>query len=800
MVSNYIIAKFQISEDVSLMAMIDNDTIHFFDRSGNDVQRDILTLPDVFVINFIDGENRAFYLVEEKECITQGCLYVINKENKVIFTSAIEDAYNVYTRITNNSIIIGVSEIETESDILIPSSSSGKLIDNNQLTNKKLIGIRHNYYLLSEESEDSDEYYLYALRPKFYDTDEPDFVFVQKFHADFLILWKSNIVYYNNNSGNSVNVKAYGAEGYYWETPNEQSFNVDIDLKSVNWKNDVQILYDNDSIILHHIKASTDYKGFTIVIEQVEYGKFRLCNQKKIGKYYNETIELYANSLILLNNPSGFFIHNRNGNVIAKAEKDYDYQKQRVSITDYAIIDRRLSEPWIKSPIQNNYTRYGIISTETLEIVVPTNFNKIDFIVLEAPSTKHYRTKGEYEIYIKVCLETIDKYKKSIENWGLFKHSECIIPCFYRSIDVIRLKSNFIFILEQQDGLKGIFYKDKTITQCIYERITELGCYLLMNRTDGMIDILYIDKESIKLYEHISSVTPSSVQLNFLKDRYINNESLIVFQNDKYGLICKGQFVAECIYDKIELINVNPNYDDCFNQYAYNPLWFILQKDNKNGLFGTHGIMTDIIYDEVDVIDWRTYHPKRNYSVVPIREFVLELDGKYYTAKEKNPICDNSEQIFRGFISPDELVFSHEDETCLEFYTYRGEKRDIAVFDSDGDSVDMDDYNDIESMYSDCEYALPIPAVWRIKKIQVNISEYKYIFSFPKNRIINNPFYKDIDDEDEEDDGDSYYHDYDYPDKTDYERDTYYALGGDDYDEWRNNGGNLDDMMDGMGY
>ena len=34
----------------------------------------------------------------------------------------------------------------------------------------------------------------------------------------------------------------------------------------------------------------------------------------------------------------------------------------------------------------------------------------------------------------------------------------------------------------------------------------------------------------------------------------------------------------------------------------------------------------------------------------------------------------------------------------------------------------------------------------------------------------------------------------------DYERDTFYALGGDDYDEWRNNGGNLDDMMDGMGF
>ena len=34
----------------------------------------------------------------------------------------------------------------------------------------------------------------------------------------------------------------------------------------------------------------------------------------------------------------------------------------------------------------------------------------------------------------------------------------------------------------------------------------------------------------------------------------------------------------------------------------------------------------------------------------------------------------------------------------------------------------------------------------------------------------------------------------------DYERDTYYALGEDDYARWRDQGGNLDDMMDGMGY
>ena len=746
MVSHYIIAKFQTSEDVSLMAMIDDDTIHFFDNSGNDVQRDNLTLPDVFVLNFIDGENRAFHLVKEKECITQGSLYVINRDNKVIFTSISEEEYNVYTRISNNSIIIGVSEIRTESDILIPSNSFGKLIDNNQLTNKKLIGIRHNYYLFSEESEGSNEYYLYALRPKFYDTDEPKFTYVRKFYGDFLLLWEStnllNVISYNRNSENAVNIKAYDAGGYYWDSPEEQSFRIDIDLKNVNWTKDVQILYDEDSIILHHTNASANYNGFTIVIEQIGYGKFKLCNQNRLSDFWNVKIDSYANSLIKFDSGwlHGISIFDRNGNKIAKVEGGYDYVKKRPHISDYAVFVGNLSIPKIKSPF-NTSVKFGVISTEDLEMLVPPNYNKVDFIVLGEPTQKQYRQKGTYEIYIKVCFETINQQKELTENWGLFKHSEYVIPCFYKSIDVIRLKGNFIFILEQQDGLKGVFYKDKIITQCIYERITELGCYLLMNRTDGMIDILYIDKELIKLYEHISSVTPSSVRLKFLKDRYINNESLIVFQNDKYGLICKGQFVAECIYDKIELINVNPNYDDCFNQYAYNPLWFVLQKDNKNGLFGTHGIMTDIIYDEVDVIDWRTYHPKRNYSVVPIREFVLELDGKYYTAKEKKPICDNSELIFRGFISPGELVFSDEDETCLEFYTYRGEKRDIAVFDSDGDYVNIDDEDDIESMYSGCYYAVPIPTAWSDANVQVDIQEKEFVFSFWENKIVYNPLY-----------------------------------------------------------
>ncbi len=42
------------------------------------------------------------------------------------------------------------------------------------------------------------------------------------------------------------------------------------------------------------------------------------------------------------------------------------------------------------------------------------------------------------------------------------------------------------------------------------------------------------------------------------------------------------------------------------------------------------------------------------------------------------------------------------------------------------------------------------------------------------------------------------YDDYYYEDE--YERDTYYALGGEDYEEFKRRGGSIDDMMDALGF
>ena len=68
----------------------------------------------------------------------------------------------------------------------------------------------------------------------------------------------------------------------------------------------------------------------------------------------------------------------------------------------------------------------------------------------------------------------------------------------------------------------------------------------------------------------------------------------------------------------------------------------------------------------------------------------------------------------------------------------------------------------------------------------------KYVFSFSDNKVIKNPLF--------EEQNFGYISDDYVEDTYDYERDTYYALGGTDYDAFKERGGDIDDMMDRMGF
>ena len=806
--SDFIVAPVLITEDKPCMAMISEGFIHIFDNSGKEIEREDLGLPEVCVLNFNDGANRSFALIQEKEVVSTGILYVIDRDNKVIFTSKDLD-YNVYSRITDNTIILGVEEVNKASDVLIPTPIGGRLIENNKLTNYELVGAIGIYYLFSEIVEGNHAYILYALETEcmidpeknkyIYNEDEYiysvciHFHFVNRFQYKVISLWETkyrmNIIGYEDRG--FITIKGYDKDTYYGGICHiNKRFPIECDLTAIDWEKDIQVLWDQESIILHHKNVSGDIKGFTLIIEYDTHDdSFTLCNQRYLGKYWHETIERYTNSLILLKEPHCDTIYDRCGNIVTQINKGYDYQNNRAEITDYAIIRADLSVPKMKSPLKHCYARYGVISTETLAMVVPPNFSEIDYIVLEQPSCKHCREKGTYEVYIKVCIEGINKQNESILLWGLYKDSECLLPCFYKSIEIRRFEDSFIFIIENHEGLKGVFHGGKVVSGCMYESIEELDYYLLMTRTDGKIDVIYFEKEGIKFFENFSSVLPASIVLNYTKKKYINKEAIIVLQNDKYGIICHGQWVVECGYDEIALINANPNMHGV--RLSSNPLWFMLRKGNKVGVYGTEGTKTDIIYNQVNVIDWHTFHPDREGN--DSRYFILRLDEGFYTTEEMTLICNDKNLVFRGFLSSTVLVFAGCDGRTLQLYDYNGTQKDYVVVDSNGVIV-FTSTSSSDAICSQGKYA--------VIQDSGSYCSYKHkelAFSFEENKIVYNPFFHDIY-EDEDNGDDNEFCSTDYPDDTDYERDTYYALGGDDYDEWRNNGGNLDDMMDGMGF
>ena len=121
----------------------------------------------------------------------------------------------------------------------------------------------------------------------------------------------------------------------------------------------------------------------------------------------------------------------------------------------------------------------------------------------------------------------------------------------------------------------------------------------------------------------------------------------------------------------------------------------------------------------------------------------------------------------------------------MELFDYQGKSREYDVVDSEGNSLDKNEIDTCNDKYAVLLY---------FNMYSQDYTTEEYVFSFSENKIVNSPFYQ----EDEEDECDDY-EPTGIEDDYDYERDTYYALGGDDYDSFKENGGSIDDMMDRMG-
>lgn len=239
----------------------------------------------------------------------------------------------------------------------------------------------------------------------------------------------------------------------------------------------------------------------------------------------------------------------------------------------------------------------------------------------------------------------------------------------------------------------------------------------------------------------------------------INNDEIILLdksqcnmiirwkRDSKYGLICNGKICLSNIFQSIEIKNGN----------------IIIGNKDKIGFY------------------------------IPAKEYLSPIQFDTISCIRNNiVIADNN--IFQIIGNETKQLTAFDDDYVYEDSTdehYMFKKHELSR------KTSVDDYicyrvinNTIE------EVAVEDLNPYDIDELKgYNIRNEKfYIINGYLYYNVKNDCFVGLEDMIEEDFGSVYEDDYDY------ERDTFYALGGEDYDEWKNNGGNLDDMMDGMGF
>lgn len=160
------------------------------------------------------------------------------------------------------------------------------------------------------------------------------------------------------------------------------------------------------------------------------------------------------------------------------------------------------------------------------------------------------------------------------------------------------------------------------------------------------------------------------------------------------------------------------------------------------------------------------------------QDFVL-ADNKLYKISDNSItlVKDMDGYTYIGGIENGHLfLINNEDKSYCSSYIY--------LWLNKGDYKEHYDVEDIEDYYDENSYEMR-----KIKWYYFPIITFGgYFYSIKEN-----VFSKEISDFWGESGSSS-------PDNWNYERDTYYALGGNDYDRWKEEGGDIDSMMDGLGY
>lgn len=327
--------------------------------------------------------------------------------------------------------------------------------------------------------------------------------------------------------------------------------------------------------------------------------------------------------------------------------------------------------------------------------------------------------------------------------------------------------------------------------QALTDRLLE-AVYANNKKINSSIVLLSITENSIKIQNHYRTVEPDSFGMSdFFRVRLISDDK----HKALFGLVDRnGKEIIPPEYDYIEFP-------------LFNKSTFI--KDGKAGWISLTD-MSEHIYPKYSQI--KSFY--NNCAIVSIGELSIRClsDDRYESGWDEACDCPmyspcKTEDIYCGIPTISYKYRKHKEgvissvgeiiiDAIYEEIKYFNNSFIVCknglwgMANHDGKiivPIEFDGY-DVESEYFDNDSTKDASIVFH------DFNRANLYFYNSDGSLIHSESSKDFWRRHPSDD------DYDHTDNYDYDRDTFYALGGDDYVRFKDNGGNIDEMMDGMGY
>ncbi|WP_298106669.1 hypothetical protein [uncultured Bacteroides sp.] len=455
--------------------------------------------------------------------------------------------------------------------------------------------------------------------------------------------------------------------------------------------------------------------------------------------YYKAKVLRCAHNLILLEDEErADILLDRYGNEIGYGERSSSHSFLVFKQVVESPVRFNEVELAAHSESGNDEVRYGVLNIWTGEVLIPCNYSKIEM------------AQGQNGILLSiVSITNYYRGEKSVYQ-GLYVNDRLILPVGCEDISFMYCK------------IKDYLYSDKPIMKRrSYLRFIRNGKY-------GLV------------YDNGVVVTEGCDEVAVLGSECGCSDCAVAARNGKYAYLYKDKVITGFVFNRVELLPVEGWYDS-------ETQWVKVWRGNECAVYRNEEPVVGY-YTDIRVVNTHLFPVAEDSRYSNVLFVVTLEDGKqglYNMDDEVILPCHYASIDIKGKLvcADDEyidgtgsVVFKSENYELLTKVQGRygltlcyANHEDIVFVETGTGEVKNCKRGDNRQQYS-CG---------------------AYVFDFMSERFVL------IEEETDEDtDNNPAYYEDDY----DYERDTYYALGGDDYDRWRDGGGNLDDMMDGMGF